>query len=263
MENNQNENLLNKIDLFKIKSKKRKNALNKELYVSDKEKKSLDTQIELDEIQFEGDKIDALNSFTTKKAKNAKLNARLAKLDRAVEFQNTVNENDLVEIKKTKKRARVFKRGSLMTALISAITTCIGIGISASGVWIFQCIAIVGACVFVNKQINTLVSFKDKFFNKSRFDWFLLTKKMLIIIAYTAFSVYTNFDFWKQYFQGAGLVMFSFIFDMLSLEFAFESEKYQNLEYNDEYLEKINKVLDDEIDESEDLNAKKKGKRTA
>ena len=257
-ENAKNENLLNKIDLFKIKNKKRKNALNKELYVSNKEKKSLDTQIQLDEIEFEGDKITALNSFTSKKAQNAKLNARLAKLDRAVEFQNTVNQNDLVEIKRTKKRAKMFKRGSLVTALISALTTCIGVGISASGVWLFQCVAIITACVYVNKQINTLVSFKDKFFNNTKFDKFLLLKKLLIIGAYTIYSICTNFDFWKNYFSGAGLIMFAFIFDMLSLEFAFESEKYSNLEYNDDYIEKINKILDDEIYEIEDNKNKKK-----
>ena len=54
--------------------------------------------------------------------------------------------------------------------------------------------------------------------------------------------------------------MFAFIFDMLSLEFAFESEKYSNLEYNDDYIEKINKILDDEIYEIEDNKNKKKTK---
>ena len=239
------ETLLNRFDIFKIRNRNRKNELSKELYKSEKEHSQLNTQIELDKIGFESDKIDALNQFASKKVTNAKMNAKLAKLDRAIEFQNTLNQNDLVEIKNTKKRAKKFKRGSLITGIVSAITTCIGIGVTASGVWLFQCVAIIVACVYVNREINTLVSFKDRFFNGTRFDKLLLAGKSLIICSYTSYSIATNFSFWKNYFNGIGLVMFSVIFDLLSLMFAFENNKYENLEYSESYLEKINSVFDE------------------
>ena len=59
--------ILNSFDKKQIQNEKRKNKKSLEMYKLSKEKNNLNTQIEIDKIKNEGEKLDAINSVASKR----------------------------------------------------------------------------------------------------------------------------------------------------------------------------------------------------
>lgn len=256
IDENTNSNL-NNMDIRVLSRKKRSTELNKEIYKIDKEQKKLDTQIDIDKINFESDKLDAVSKVVDKKVRNARTETKLTQIERAIQFNKSVNENDLNDIKKTKKKAKSFKRKSLVASIISAATTCAGLTFLCKemNMYYFLCITTIMACVYVNYNMSTMVEFKEKFFNKTIFDKSLIGTRLLIALSFEVYSVVTNYLFWQQYIGKTGAVMFSIIYDLISIEFALESSKYESLSYNNEFRDRINVVMNENC-EGEDSEKK-------
>lgn len=237
--------LLNKLDIKEINNKKRKTEKAKELYKANKEKSNLNTQIEIDKISSESMKLDAMNNIASKKIKNARTENQLSQLDRAINFNKKINENQMLEIKRTIKRGKRFKRISVVASVISAGTTCLGIyGSMVSWMYFICCTFIVFAAIAINMSINSTVEYVKKFF-KGKFDFGFVTFKALMVVGYTSYSIATNFDFWNRYLSsGISVLMFALIFDGIAIEKSIEGEKLINLEYNDEYKSEINEIME-------------------
>lgn len=240
-------------DIYK---RKQENDKRQRLYVVDKESKQLDNNIYIDDLKNEGERLDAECAVTEQRIRNAKNTAKLGKLDRAIDFNNAITENQKQDIKNIKKRAKKFSKGSTATGIVSALTTCVSVGITTYAtksnlvIWLvstlFSCVAILFAAVWANQQVKSLISFKDKFFDsKKKQSTGILIGKCVIIVAYTLYSVWTNFSFWGLFFDGFGSTLFSIFFDITSIILAFESEKYQTLEFNERYVNEINSVFEE------------------
>lgn len=238
------DSLLNKLDIKEINNKKRKTEKAKELYKANKEKNNLDAQIEIDKISSESSKLDAMNSIASKKIKNARTENQLAQLDRAINFNKKINENQMLEIKRTIKRGKRFKRISVIASVISAGTTCLGIyGSMISWMYFICCAFIVFAAIAINMSINSTVEYVKKFL-KGKFDVGFVTFKALIVVGYTSYSIATNFDFWSRYLSGISVLMFALIFDGIAIEKSIEGEKLLNLSYNDDYKNEVNEIME-------------------
>lgn len=238
------ESLLNKMDVREINNRKRKIEKEKEIYKTRKEKNNLNAQIEIDKISSESSKLDAMNNIAPKKIKNARTENQLAQLDRAINFNKKINENQMLEIKRTVKRGKRFKRISVIASVISAGTTCLGIhGSMVTWMYFICCAFIIFAAIAINMSINSTVEYVKKFF-KGKFDVGFVTFKALLVVGYTSYSIDTNFDFWSRYLSGISVVLFALIFDGIAIEKSIEGEKLLNLEYNSEYKDEVNKIME-------------------
>ena len=261
-------NLLDNINNLRLRRMGRKTDFKKDSYKFRKVDDNLSTQIEIDTINNENSKLKALFNNIKNKMENAKINIDLAKINRAIEFNKKIAENDTKEIKYTKKLAKKSKRHSLIASLISAFTTLIAVYNEYDTVYLetfaLQTVAILEVCYLVNNQIINITKFYDKFFNRNNIvDKIIMSIKLMIIPVYTGYSIFTNFQFWEKYFDGIALVMFSLIFDMLSIENALEYNKYNALDYNEKYRKQINGEFEEEenknkiSDKSNVINLKK------
>ena len=225
------------------------------LYAVDKESKKLDNKIYLDDLKNEGERLDAECSVTEQRIRNAKNTAKLGKLDRAIEFNETITSNQKRDISDIQDRAVKFSKSSSSLGIISGLTTCVSLGL---WLWskklvmaifvietIFITIAVLFAAKKVNDQVKTLSSFCSKFNQKKdKRKNIILIGKIISILCYTSFSIWTNVTFWNQFFDPFGTYLFSFIFDFLSILLAVEADVYSDLEFNDKYVNEINLVFD-------------------
>ena len=252
--------VLTQKDQKHIYKKKQENDKKSKLYDVTKESKKIDNKIYLDNLQDEGERLDAECAITEQRIRNAKNNARLGRLDRAIDFNEAITENQKQDIKSIKERACKFSKGSTATGVVSAITTCISIGITTYKnqsnfvIWlittIFSCVAIIFASIWANAEVKSLISFKDKFYSRNKKEsMFIMGGKMFIILAYTIYSIWTNFAFWDLFFDEFGSTLFSIFFDITSIILAFEADKYFSLEFNDRYVNEINLAFESGIDE--------------
>lgn len=248
-------NLLDNINKLRLNSMFRKCNFKKDSYKYKKADSSLDTQIAIDKINSENLKLQAVNNSMQNKIDNARMKCRLSQIERAIDFNNSIADNEKKEIKNTIKKSKKFKRCSFWSGVISALTTCFGLYNQSETVYVetfaFQVIAILAACFFVNIVMNEGMNFKDKFFNSTKSDVVVLIFILIITAAYSTYSIYTNFDFWKRYFNGPGLLLFSVIFDGISILMSILYNIYGSLRYNDEYKNEINKVLETPGEEKE------------
>lgn len=248
--------VIEKINNSRLKNMSRRCNFKKDSYKYKKADSNLDTQIKLDEINSENIKLNAINNSMESRIQNAKLKCQLSKIDRAIDYNNSIANSEKKEIKNTIKKSRRFKRYSLVACLISALTTCFGLYNQQDTVYIetfgFQVLAVMVIGFFVNVIMNELSNFRDKFFEKgSKGDIAFVMFAVVAVSAYTYYSIRTNFDFWSKYFSGAGLVLFSFIFDAVSIIYSILAYVNGTLRYNDNYKNEINKVLETETTETQ------------
>lgn len=240
---NEKKSFLNVFDRKIIKNQKRSTELKQELYKSKKQKNALKKAIEIDKIMDEGDKLDQINRIAPKKIKNARTQNQLSRLQRAIDFNNEVNDNQKKEIARTLKRGSKFKFVSMIASIASSITTCLGIkGEMADWMWLICSCIIIFCAIAVNLNINSTIDFIKKFFNGMA-DGCLFSFKLILIVSYTTYSIVTNFTFWSFYMSGISVVMFSVIFDIIAVEMSLEGEKMKNLEYNNKFKDEINGIM--------------------
>lgn len=249
-----------------IYKKRQENQKKQNLYSVSKESNEIDTEIYLDNLDNESRKLDAETSVIKLRIKNAKNNALLGKVNRALDMNSMINENKKKDIPNIQKRAKKFDRASSSLGVISALTTCISVGITQFKsntdivIFILQQVfistAIIYAAIKINDQIKSISDFSDKFYHKkNRRKITVMIGKVFVITIYTSFSIITNIVFWSQFFDKVGTYMFSFLFDFLSIILAVESNIYFNLDFNKKYCDEINEVFDDfenEDDENEE-----------
>ena len=253
--------ILNSFDKKQIQNEKRKNKKSFEMYKLSKEKNNLNTQIEIDKIKNEGEKLDAINSVASKRIQNVKTETKIAKLNRLIGFNKSINEHQEKEIKNTLKKGKRFKRCSMIASVISAVTTCLGIKNSMSPeMWLIASCLIIIIAVMINMLINSTANLIKKFIN-GKTDIVMVIVKILVILGYTVYSVLTNFRFWHQYMDNTSTFLFSIIYDALAIIMSVESDKYLNLAFNDKYKEEIESVIKNDNAESEDVEKKSKKKQ--
>lgn len=253
--------ILNSLDKKIIQNEKRKNKKSFEMYKLSKEKNNLNTQIEIDKIKNEGEKLDAINSVASKRIKNVKTETQISKLNRLIEFNKSINDYQKKEVKNTLKKGKRFKKCSMIASVISAITTCLGIknGMS-SEMWLIASGLIIIIAVMINMLINSTANLIKKFVN-GKADLGIVFIKTVTILGYSIYSVLTNFKFWQQYMDRTSTVLFSIIYDLLAIIMSVESDKYLNLSFNDKYKEEIESVIKNDDAESEDFEKKSKKKQ--
>ena len=252
--------ILNSFDKKQIQNEKRKNKKSLEMYKLSKEKNNLNTQIEIDKIKNEGEKLDAINSVASKRIQNVKTETQISKLNRLIGFNKSINEHQEKEIKNTLKKGKRFKRCSMIASVISAITTCLGIKNSMSPeMWLIASGLIIIIAVMINMLINSTANLIKKFVN-GKADIAMVIVKVSAIFGYTIYSVLTNFKFWNQYMDITSTFLFSIIYDALAIIMSVESDKYLNLAFNDKYKEEIENVVKNDDAESEDIEKKSKKK---
>ena len=254
-------NIFEKINNSRLKNMSRRCNFKKDSYKYKKADSNLETQIAIDEINSENLKLKAVNNSMQNKIDNAKMKCQLSRIDRAIDYNNTVASNEKKEIKNTLKKGKKFKRYSLVACLVSALTTCVGLYNQQDTVYIetfgFQVIAVLVIGFFVNVIMNELNNFRDKFFEKgSKSDLAFMMFAVIAISSYTYYSINTNFDFWKKYFTGAGLTLFSFMFDAVSIIYSILGYINSSLRYNKKYRNEINKVLETETPEEQKEESK-------
>lgn len=261
-------NVKEKLDNFRLSNIARKTNFKKDSYRYKKVDNNLDTQITIDKINSENMKLQAINGSMKNKIENAKMKCQLSKIDRAIDYNDTVAREEKKEIKNTLKKSKRFKRGSMLTCLISSITTCYGLYNQQDTIYVetfgFQVIALLTIGFFVNVILNELSYFKDKFYQKNlKGDKAFTVFMIAVISAYTTYSIYTNYFFWSKYFVGAGLMLISFIYDGISIVLSMLGYYYGTLRFNEKTKREINKALEietqkEEKEETEETEEKEK-----
>lgn len=248
------DNLLSFLDKKKIINKKRKNQFKSNSYYVDKEKEELDTKIFVDKVENECERLDAENFILDKKIDNAKEKNKLANYQTAIDLNEKIAENKKMSIKRILKQGKKKAKKSVFSCLVSAITTCIALCLTNTivPVKIFLCIATCAAAVLVNSQISGLPCYVENFFEKDKKNYSITYSNIILILAYTAYSIKTNIMFWKNFFEGIELIIFSGIFDLISIILAYESYMYLNLAFNQKTKNNINKVFDEEKNNNEE-----------
>lgn len=256
--------ILNSLDKKIIQNEKRKNKKSFEMYKLSKEKNNLNTQIEIDKIKNEGEKLDAINSVASKRIQNVKTETKIAKLNRLIGFNKSINEHQEKEIKNTLKKGKRFKRCSMIASVISAVTTCLGIkNLMIPEMWLIASSLIIIIAIMINMLINSTANLIKKFVN-GKADIAMVLTKVSVIFGYTIYSVLTNFKFWNQYMDRTSTFLFSIIYDALAIIMSVESDKYLNLAFNDKYKDEIENVIkNDDVESEEDEKKLKKKQKIA
>lgn len=249
-------NIYDKLGNLKLNNMSRKINLKKDIYKYRKAEDNLNTQISIDKIDNENKKLQHLKSNIKNKIENAKTKLTLSKTNRVIEFYNALSENEKKEIRNILKVAKKLSVCSLISGVISSLTTCFGIYNQSNTIYIenflFECIAIILISVFVNLLLNNIVNFYEKFYEKG--DNVLkgvLVTLLIIISGYTIYSIFTNYYFWKTHFKGAALILFSCIYDLISIVFAIMANIFRSLKFNKKYLDTINKVFENKENKNE------------
>lgn len=251
-------NIFEKINEFKLNNLGRGIDFKKKKYQYERANKNLDTQIEIDDIENESSKLKALKENAKRKIDNAKIDVKLSKLTRAIKFNEEIGNNDKIEIEETKKESNKFKKGSLAAGSISALTTIIGIYNQSDRIYVetflFQAVALIFACILTSYLLNSITKFYNKFYEKKKLlDNILLIAMLIEIVGYTSYSIFTNFDFWNKYFKGIALLLFSAIYDLISVCMALLSYKYNSLDYNKNHKKEINMPFENNEENDEKI----------
>lgn len=249
-------NVIERINNSRLNNLSRKTNFKKDSYKFKKQDSNLDTQIAIDKINSENIKLQAVHNSMQNKIDNARMKCKLSQIDRAIDFNKSIAKSEKKEIKNTIKKGKRFKRFSSAACLISALTTCFGLYNQQSTVYIetfgFQVIAVLVIGFFVNVIMNELNNFRDKFFEKNSIaDISFILFTIASVSSYTYYSIDTNFDFWSKYFSGAGLILFSLMFDAVSIIFSILGYINSSLRYNAKYKNEINKVFENETPETQ------------
>lgn len=254
----QKDNLLSFMDRKRIAKKKRKTQFTSKTYGVDKEKKELDTQIYIDDINNQSERIEAENMMLQKKIDNASERNKLANFESAIDFNNTIATNRRSRIKKILREGKRIANRSRNASLISAATTCFGLCQSEGNIEskIFICISTLYGAYLINKQSSGLAEYAENFFEKDKKGYALSFTKMLAISGYMTFSIITNVMFWNKYYTGYSLLTFSVLFDLVSLINAFESYQKLNLLFNRKTRKEINECFEKEKNKKENQENK-------
>lgn len=213
----------------------------------------VNTENELKKIENEKKLLNAKAEQSGVKLNNMNLKIREAQQNRLIKFNDQLSANKEREIPEYTKKAKHYRILSMVSSIISALTSCLGLYFDRYGegatdkpdnIMVASFVAMIVVSIVLNITISNLATLNKKFINrKQRLDKILQNLMYTVIIFCMSYSIFTNFIFWSSVNKNmVSAVMYASIFDISAVVLCLMVYKYDSLEFKQEYLDDVNNL---------------------
>ena len=254
-------------DVEEINEIKRETEKIKEVEEAKKQFIETNTNIKIHQIEQDRRKTQADTDFLNYQISNIKTQCIEAKQKRMLSYFNIKNDGLVRELEDLKNEGETLDLISLICAIISSFTTCIGLSawfLPFSNrfdvvFYIFSLLATITASVIMNKCLKALIKYVNQIWDLSTMDKLKKIRQsttasiyLYVIVSYTIYSIITNYELWSRCMSNIiGILIFSCLFDFISIATASSSSEFKFVSVSQAYENEIVSLEEDKPREEE------------